>query len=409
MDPLRTTRAKVLNSSVLVALSIGAIGAMSVEIFAVGARYVNPDDLSRFITTWVALNTSIIALGASFDQLGPRLISRFDGLDASLIIRATLLPGVGSLMVYLLMRSLHIEVVGLVPTLAYISTTSLWTGERSLRLAYGEFRQLLIGAAGVFASCTIALCCVVVFSNLTAAGLLWTGACSNLVGYLVLVRQPTEAVRSGIRSPLPRSEISLAVAISLASGAGLALSSGAIVLATSWGLSSSEAVAFAGMVNIARIPFMLLNSVSAPMNVEIAQSVANGDQTRALRLTMKWAASVSIASCAICIAVVIFGSFLLKVFITGDYEFSLRLAVAAVGVEAFVLIAGAPRVLGIVLGRPMVVGGQWLAGVLIFFAVGVIESLGSSRLILAPIAGSMTVVILSMGWAISEMSGRNSP
>ena len=403
VDDSLTTSSRLLRPSLLVALSIAAIGAMSVEIFAVGARFVDPVDLSRFITTWVALNTAVIALGASFDQLGPRLISRFEDVDGPLLLWATLLPGSGAVLVFFFMRVLQIDVVEAVPCFAYILTTSFWTGERSLRLAYGEFRQLLNGALGVVGSCTVLLLVAVIVGELSSVSLLWVGALSNLAGYLVLVRAPTVALRRGFFKRLPRSEILLTFAISVASGAGLALSSGAIVLASSWGLSPKEVVAFAGMVNVARIPFMLLTSVYAPMNVKVAQLVSKGDRAHAVRLTVKSAGGIFIASCAVCAAMILFGGVALQVFISSEYRFSLALAVTAVGIEAFVLIAGAPRVLGVVLGRALVVSGHWVAGLVVFCVIAVSTALGTDRVMLAPLAGSLTVVMLSMAWAFSVL------
>ena len=143
---------------------------------------------------------------------------------------------------------------------------------------------------------------------------------------------------------------------------------------------------------------MLLNSVSSPINVEIAGSVAGGNEVRAFQMIAKWLTTMFFASVIIAVGVILFGRFLLAVFIGSEYEFEPSFAVAVVVVEGLLLISGLVRFLGISIGRHGVVFGQWVVGLAVFGLIGLVNSLGEHRVILAATVGSLSTAILSVVW-----------
>ena len=397
---------QLLAGSTLVAMSIAAVGAMSVLLIAIGARSLSSPEMAEFVTIWIVVNTTVVALSAAFDQQGPRIVARYDAYDGALFIHATALPAVGALLSLCLLGVFTETSSVTFSTAVYAIAVSLWSGERALRLAHGEFRQLATAAGAVFVSCSLSLLLVAEFWSVSTERMFWSAALGNLCGLVVSTVLPHRRKREQFFRPLPRDENVLAVSIALSSGSALTLSSGTVVFASSWGFSADRVVALAGIVNLVRIPFMLLNSVSGPMNVEIASSIAHGDDVRAMQIISKWLKSMLAGSFLIAVIIVAFGPPLLSMLIGPDYRFELPLAVAVVIVESLLIIAGLARFLAISTGSLRVVSGYWAFGFAIFVAIGFVSALGESRVILSAAIGTISTAVLSVIWMQKEVSHR---
>lgn|GEM_PF-2436377 len=400
---------RILGSSILVAISIAAIGAVSALLFVVGARSLVATEMADFVTIWVVLNTTVVALSAAFDQQGPRIVSRYDLFDGALFTHATVLPAAGGLISLLLL-----DVVSPLPrislsAIAYVLAVSLWTGERSTRLAHGEFKQLVTSAVSVLITCALGLFIGTKLWGSSIETLFWSAALGNASGLIVFNCLPRTRKRQQFLRILPRNENLLAVSIAISSGSALALSSGTVVLASRWGLSPERVVALAGLVNLVRIPFMLLNSVSGPINVEIAKMFATGNEVGAFQMTVKWLIRILISTVIIAFGIVLSGRFLLAIFIGSDYEFELSFAVAVVTVEGLILMSGLARYLGISSGRHGVVVGQWVIGLVVFGLIGLLDALGEHRVVLASTVGSLSTATLSIVWILQGLTHQEEP
>ena len=371
---------------------------MSALLFVVGARGLVASEMADFVTIWVVVNTTVVALSAAFDQQGPRIVSRYNLFDGALFTHATLLPAAGGLISLFIL-----DVVSPLPrasfsAIAYVLSVSLWSGERSLRLAHGEFKQIVTSAVSVLVTCALSLFIGTKFWGLSIGTMFWSAAVGNAWGLFVFNCLPRTRKRQQFFRILPRDENLLAVSIAISSGSALALSSGTVVFASRWGLSPDRVVALAGLVNLVRIPFMLLNSVSSPINVEIAKMFATGNEVGAFQMTVKWLIRILLATVIIAFNVVLLGRFMLMIFIGSDYGFELSFAVAVVAVEGLILMSGLARYLGISSGRHGIVVGQGLVGLAVFGLIGLINSLGEHRVILAATVGSLSTATLSILW-----------
>jgi hypothetical protein len=399
---------KYAGGSVMVAISIVAVGSMSVLLLGVGARRVPSAEMANFVTNWVAINTTLVALGASFDQLGPRLLAQDSTIGAPLVVHGTVLPLIGSLLAIATLWAAEANSASLVTLTLYATAVSLWTGERSLRLGSGEFRALAYAAAAAAGGCALTLGFFMATGNLAGEHLFYSGAAGHLVGFVFLRLMASTSSRSGPLRLLGSQEYRLAASVALSSASVLVISSGGLVLASWWGVTDRRLVAYAGIVNLVRVPFMIMNSTSGPLNVEIARSTAAGNLRGASLVAAKWAALMTAASALVGVAVFVAGSALLEAFIGSGYRFELGLAMAVVAVEALLWISGAPRFLAIAVGRAGRVAAQWAAGGVAFLVVALQSALDDGRLIAAPLAGAAVTALLSGVGAI-WMTRRHIP
>lgn len=384
----------------MVAISIVAIGSMSVLLLGVGARQVPSAEMANFVSNWVAINTTLVALGASFDQLAPRLLARDSTIGKPLVLHGTVLPLLGSLLAIISLRAAGANSAAVATMILYAIAVSLWTGERSLRLGSGEFRALACAAVIAAGGCALALGLFMSTGTLSGERLFYAGAAGHFAGFVSLRLTTSRISRGGPLRLLGRQEYRLASSVALSSASVLLISSGGLVLASWWGVADRRLVAYAGIVNLVRVPFMMMNSTSGPLNVEIARSTAAGNHRAAALVAAKWAALMTTASVIIGGAVFIVGSTLLEVFIGPGYRFERGLALAVVAVEALLLISGAPRFLAIAAGNAGRVAMQWAAGGMVFLIVAAQNAIGDGRLIAAPLTGAVVITGMSGLWAI---------
>ena len=386
--------------SIMVAISIVAVGSMSVLLLGVGARQVPSAEMATFVTNWVAINTTLVALGASFDQLAPRLLAQDSMIGTTLVLHGTVLPFLGSLLTIVALRAVTANSAAFLTLICYATAVSLWTGERSMRLGSGEFRGLANAAVIAAGGCALTVGLFISTGNLSGEKLFYAGAAGHLVGFVSLRLTTSRCSRSGPLRLLGWLEYRLAASVALSSASVLVISSGGLVLASWWGVADRRLVAYAGIVNLVRVPFMILNSTSGPLNVEIARSTAAGNHRAAALVAAKWAALMTLASVLVGGAVLVAGSTLLETFIGPGYRFELGLAMAVVAVEALLWISGAPRFLAIAAGSAGRVAVQWVAGGVVFLIVATQNAIGDGRLIAAPLAGAVVIAAISGTWAI---------
>lgn len=368
-------------------------------LLAVGARRLPPDEMIRFVSQWVVINTTVTGLSAAFDQLGPRVVARHPDLTKSLRTHATAVPAFGGAIALVIMSTRY-DGVSVVASIGYVLAISLWTGERSIQLATGRFGGLAVGATVALGASIVSLAASTFVGGLSVADLFVSAAIGSMAGWISLrATQPRLTEGQAFRQ-LPRAEYRLAVSVALSAGSALMVSSGGLVLATAWGVDDAKAVAYAGIVNLVRVPFMIMNSTSGPINVELARRSVGGDGIGALRLAAKWAGLMIVSSAALAVAVALAGELALRVFIGESYVFDPLLALVVVAVESALWLAGVGRFLGIALGRSGLVALQWMLGGVVFAALALVDGLGAGRLIWAPLLGAGTVALLAMAWMV---------
>ena len=388
-------------SSVHVAISVVAVGSVSFMVLAVGARTVDEVSMASFVTSWVALNTVVIAVGSAFDQLGPRLIAHDQDTAGSVLCHAVLIPAGVAMIAVLLLRIIGGPSYEVVPLGVYAISVSLWNGARSLMLSTGAFGRLGAAATVLPIGAAVVLGVAHITGGLSVGTLLYASACGNLgAACMALVGEPARrCLRSGF-GWLSGSEYSLALTVVISSGCILLLSSGGVVLSGPWGVEPVRVIAFAGIVNVVRIPFMVLSSVTGPVNFEMAQRAASGNQVGAARLAVRLAAVAVIGGFGVALTVVAVGPRLLEAFIGDAYTFELGLALAVVVVEASIWAAVAVRTFGVATGRARAVLFQWVLAALVFTAISVVSSFGQQRIVIAPVMGSLVVVAVAGLWLV---------
>jgi len=391
-------------------MSIVAVGSVSFMVLAVGARTVDEVSMAAFITGWVALNTVVIAVGSAFDQLGPRLIARDRRCAGSVLSHAVLVPAAMAILTALLLRILGGPAYQLVPLGAYALSVSMWNGARALMLSTGAFSRLGIAAVLLPATTGVFLALAHVSVGLSVSTLLYAASCGNVAaGGMALAGKPAiECLQSGF-SWLPRREYTLALTVVLSSGCILLLSSGGIVLSGSWGVEPVRVVAYAGIVNVVRIPFMVLSSVTGPVNYEMAHRAASGNHGSAARLAAQLAAIAAIGGIGVSAAVITVGPWLLAAFIGDSYTFELGLALAVVVVESSIWAAVAVRTLGVTTGRSRAVLFTWVLAACVFAALSVMTPLGEQRIVVAPVTGSLVVAVVAGVWLARQFRNDGAP
>ena len=365
-------------------------------MMAVGARRLNAVSMADFVGNWVTVNVTLIAISAAFDQIGPRIVGNRRASDRSFVARATFLPMLGASIVGLFIARGSTEVWDFISMLVYVIFASCWFGERSLAIACGHFSNLAVATVPLI---VVAGCLVVALPPSTPSFLFFIAAIAHLVGFVVLrrLRQSNSHPTSARFSLDDYRTIAVLV---LSSVTVLAISSGGVVMAESWGASASTIVMYAATLNIVRVPFIALTSLLGPANIEINSRVGSGDVPAARRFTLKLLVGVLGVGVVTAFAIVAIGQRLLAWFIGSGYSFGMPLAIAIVVVESCLLSWGLVRMMAVALNRSSSITHHSTIGLLVFVAVGILPAIGSHRLIWAPLLGALTTFFLALGWLV---------
>lgn len=365
-------------------------------MMAVGARRLNAVSMADFVGNWVTVNVTLIAISAAFDQIGPRIVANRRASDRSFVARATILPMLGASIVGLFVAWGSTEVWDFISVLVYVIFASCWFGERSLAIACGHFSNLAVATVPLI---VVAGCVVAALPPSTPSSLLFIAAIAHLVSFVVL-RRLRQSNSHQTRARFSLDDYRTIAVLVLSSIAVLAISSGGVVMAARWGASAPTIVMYAATLNIVRVPFIALTSLLGPANIEINDRVGSGDVPAARRFSLKLLAGVLVIGVLVALAIVASGQRLLSMFIGPGYSIEIPIAVAIVVVESCLLASGFVRMVAVALNRSSPITRHSIIGLIVFAVVGLIPTIGSHRLVWAPLLGAMTTFLLSIGWLI---------
>ena len=391
-----STSKRLVQSSTFVGISTLLYGGLSALVMAVGARRLNAVSMADFVGNWVAVNVTLIAISAAFDQIGPRIVANQRASEGVFVARATFLPMLAASIVGVFVGWGSPEVWDFISMFVYVIFASCWFGERSLAIACGHFSNLAVATVPLI---VVAGCLVAALPPSTPGSLFFVAASGHLASFIVL-RRSRQSTSFPTSARFSTDEYRTIASLVFSSVAVLAISSGGVVMAASWGVSATNIVVYAAILNIVRVPFIALTSLLGPANIEITCRIGSDDVSAARRFTLKLLVGVLGVGVVTVFAIVAIGQRLLAWFIGSGYSFGMPLAIAIVVVESCLLSWGLVRMMAVALNRSSSITHHSTIGLLVFVAVGILPAIGSHRLIWAPLLGALTTFFLALGWLV---------
>ena len=383
-----------------------ALGAVSYLVLGVGARVVDPDGMASFLSLWALLNTMVLSAVIPIEHIAPRLIATM-GLTLarrSIFAHALVLASMSTLLA--VGASLLISSGGsasmYVAGAAFGVSFGVWSGRRAGLVGSGQFRPVMLRSIVNMLVASAGLGALLLFSHVDPALLFVPVVLGNLLGAANKAARAPQTTNSSVAPPmrLATSEYRLLGAMVGATFATVALNNGSLVLGRAWGVSADDLVAYAGLLNLVGVPYMLLNNVMAPLNlrlVHLARTHATAELTSvALKATAALVGTVAV--CALGTALV--GTFALRLLIGDGYDATVAFAVGVAIAEGAVWLTVIPRLLGSALGvtRPLVV--SWGVGLAVFGFVGLLPIDGMQKVIYAPLSAAIVIVAIALPWML---------
>lgn len=242
-------------------------------------------------------------------------------------------------------------------------------------------------------------------NSISPAVLFWAASLAFLAGWIVLVISSPAGTRLPVsRERLPRAEYLLAISIVVTAAGSLLLSSGGMAFATNWGVQPGRIVSYAAILNLVRIPSFVLGSILAPLNLDIARSVASGEREVALKMTLRSMGLVLAGGILISSTLALAGPTIITTLFGDQVRFEIGLMLAVVGVEGLLLVAAAMAAFFIGSGRSRLLTTNWLLGCGVFAILASLARIGDDRLYLAPLSGAVTIALLLLLRLVLERS-----
>jgi hypothetical protein len=388
-------------------ISTIALGSISYVCLAAGSRLLSEDDLATFVSLWALINTVVLTVVLPVEHLSPRLIAKrvpdltIAGIALTLAVAS---GGIGIAVGVLIdgFSGSHLAAVALVVGLG------AWSAVRAVIVGHGAFDRLATSSVMTLLATIAGLAATWVLGRSSAGALLLVAGAAHLMGGALMARRAFRSHEQGQVRP-PRSELLLLGSMIAATFVTLLQSNGPMALGIAWGVSASDLVVYAGLLSLVRVPFMLLNNVMAPLNLRFADLAANGQVTQLIRTAAIALAGMSAAITVTVAGVVTVGGLGFRLLIGTDYTFNPSLAAGVVVSEGLIWMTVVPRLVSGALGVGWLMVASWSAGLIAFTGIALSSLDAVARLVIAPAASALTVLLMSVPVLLAVHRKRSIP
>lgn len=387
-----------------------ATGAFSYVAFFVAARGMSSTDASTFVSWWAIVNTGVLALTIPLDTFAPRMRLDCERLEIPDVDRRRLIGsyaltvGVGFLVVVLclaLFRIIHISTYESIGVGMFGVSVAVTGGLRANLVAESRFTRFLF--LSVVSSVVGATLLFVSFVNrpvsITEAFLV--ASTGGFVGWLMTKRWGADGSIEalGNREALRRLESTSPVAVlrrlSASTLVALMLSNGAVILGRFVGVTNENLIVYAAAVNIVLIPFMLLNTLTAPIHNRVVGLLREGKPELIKTLYRRSMISYLAIVTAMAFLSPIGLPRLVRLYIGDEYSLGANQSFFICMGEGLATVIALPRVFIVALGRTKRLTRVWAAGLIAFLLTMFAPVSVLTRMIAAPVVASVTILVLT--------------
>jgi O-antigen/teichoic acid export membrane protein len=396
-----------------------AVGSVSFVFIFVGSRLLGDDEMADLLTLWAIVNTTVLSLLIPLDTLAPRMLLGGDSTravgtgQASFVVHGSALGVGGGLVAISIAAVATTNAAGavLAAGLCYCGALGGWSGLRARLVGAGEYASVL-GLASLTAFVAVAgLVAVHVAAPSSAWVLLACVATAYVVGLAAWVGRGVEGRLSRRdwrwrQLSLGRSNYRTLAALVAVTFATLALNNGGLALARAIGMDSRRIVVYAAALSLVRIPMMLVNNLTPPVNLRVVELSANESWREVRALAAKTFALFAGVVALGVIATGLVGAAFVEILAAGSAGVDRTIVVLALVGEGIIWLTVLPRIVCVALhtDRPMIVA--WAAGLVTFVVWIVLPLSAEARVVGAPIAGGLVTLVVSSGWVLRLLHDR---
>jgi hypothetical protein len=407
-------------SAVQLALATVAIGAVSYALIFVGSRRISSDNMANLLSLWAIMNTTVLSLVIPIEILAPRLLrgqSRTVAIGDGALVLLTHGGALGVLGALVSLGVFFFSTGGgslrlAVAAIAYCTALGLWSGTRARLVGIGDYATVMWASVataaiailglvtffvGKFNAPALLLSCVMAAYGIGAIG-------THRVG--IGRRGPSEQPALSARASLGAANYKMLATLVGATFVTLVFNNGGLALARSFGMDSRRIVVYAATLNIVRIPLMLANNVTPPINLKIVDLAAANrwvDVRRMFLVTLAAFAAILAAGLAL---TTVLGPFFVRLLVGGTSPIESRLVVLALVGEGLIWLTVLPRILFVVLGTQRSMSVAWVGG-LVCFAVWIALPIGAEwKVVGGPIVGGIATLVVGLALAVRSLGQR---
>ncbi|MBI4883349.1 MAG: hypothetical protein HY826_04765 [Actinobacteria bacterium] len=362
--------------------------------------------MGSFLSLWAVLNTMVLTAVIPIEHLAPSLMASRDRAAGHRSVFAhTIVLAAASTVLALVINILTsgdgpgmLQLAGA----AFGIALGVWSGRRAGLVGGGEFRRVRHRSITNLAVASVGLGALLFVPHANPALLFLPAALGNLLG---AARNPGHGSEVTPQSGAPglrllASEYRLLGAMVGATFVTLALTNGSIVLGRTWGVDAGNLVAYAGLLNLVRVPYTLLNNVMAPLNLRFVHLVRTSKTTELAATAVKASVALLGAIGVTALGSAALGPTALGILTGGKYGTTTAFAAGVALAEGAVWLTVIPRLVGSALGvtRPMII--SWGIGIAVFSMVAVLPIEGSHKVVIAPLAASAVISGIALPWTL---------
>lgn len=399
---------------VVAALSIGSI---SFAFIFVGSRLLSNEDMAELLSLWAIMNTTVLSLIIPLETLAPRILGGMagtppeGGASFALVAHGALLGvagGLVSVLIYAAVSGLD-EPALAVAGLAYCFGLGVWSGMRARLVGAGSFGQAMGLALSTTAVAIAAIGAAYVLDVESGWLLLGGVAAAYLVGLLAWGLW-TQASGHSSRTPrsrrwsLGRESYRMLVTLIAVTFATLVLNNGGLMVAGFLDVDPQTVVVYAGALNLVRVPLMLINNVTPPINLRMVRLAGDLEFAELRGLAVKTLVGFASVLVLGLLATWLVGPFFVHILV-GESDVGGRFVALVLLGEGLIWLTVLPRIVCVAVGNRRAMVLAWTAGLASFVIWMLLPIANDWKVVGGPIVGGL--VTLTVGVAL--VAGLVSP
>jgi O-antigen/teichoic acid export membrane protein len=397
------------SASVLAVASL-SIGSISFALIFVGSRLLSSEDMAELLTLWAIMNTTVLSLIIPLETLAPRILAGTAGTPPdpsasfALVAHGALLGVVGglvSVIVYAVASGIG-EPALAVAGLTYCLGLGVWSGMRARLVGAGSFGQamgLALITTAVALAAIGAAYILEVESGWLLLGAIAVAYLLGLVGWWLWahtgVARPDRSAQAR-RWSLGRDSYRMLVTLIAVTFATLILNNGGLVVAGFLAIDARTVVVYAAALNLVRIPLMLINNVTPPINLRMVQLAGDFELAELRGLAVKTLVGFASVLGLGLVATWLLGPFFVHFLVGGESDVAGRFVALVLLGEGLIWLTVLPRIVCVAVGNRRVMVAAWTAGLASFVTWMFLPISNDWKVVGGPIVGGLVTLVFGL-------------
>lgn len=374
----------------LATVSMGAVGFLCLLLTD---QYFDAEETVQFLALWPLCNTVALAMNIPLEHSTPWLLNKSVPSQQIFLVGAFYTLCFGFLAL-LILAIVHHDFQLLFLGSVLIVGFSVWFPARGQCIGFGDFGRHAAASVALLAWLLLAVGFHLLVDRFSLSGLF--GAIGLGCLFLGLWSLPDAKMLMKTRRGVGyfRMIFGASHPLMYSHFASLAIVNGPLLLAPLWGIRSDIILEYAISVNLIRIPFLVLNTVLAPLNLRIAHLRSNSGEEALRSLVLRSIGLMAISISLVAVVTPIVFATLIEAIYSIERTFSEGFLVALILTEGVAWFGTLSRLLAtsVELGRN--IRGTAYASFGIFALLAALMNSGVNMLWVVPLLAHSVVLTL---------------